>query len=424
MPDIRQSTAVTILIGPFLNSTDGVSLMTALEVSIGTAVDIFRDATKVDITTSAAGTNAMAHVAGGMYSLAFVASQITACTIFTLEAIFASCLPVWHVYDVLEEDEYDRKYTSTSATVGQVKTDTTSIAISVTSMLTNYAQASTIIGVAQASVLTNVFAGTTSIAINVTSALANINLWGASTAISTASILSNVLLYGASTMIGITSALVNINLWGTSTMIGVSSILTNYAQASTIIGVAQASALSAVKVSADNNGNAIEVLRINDVSTSISIYSVLSNVKLYGASNAIAVASVNSNVLLYGASTMIGINSALTNINLWGTSTMIGVSSLLTNVGLLNDLSAADINAEVLDVLNVDTFAEPGQEAPGATVSLARKIGYLYKQFRNRKTVTSTAISIYADNATTVDQTLTHSDDGNTYDKGEVGSGP
>lgn len=94
------------------------------------------------------------------------------------------------------------------------------------------------------------------------------------------------------------------------------------------------------------------------------------------------------------------------------------------SVGSLATQAKADVNAEVLDVLNTDTFAEPGQETPGATVSLAKKIGYLYKFLRNRVTSTSTTISVYNDNATTVDHKSTHSDNGTTYDRGEFTTGP
>lgn len=94
------------------------------------------------------------------------------------------------------------------------------------------------------------------------------------------------------------------------------------------------------------------------------------------------------------------------------------------SIGSLGATAKSDVNAEVLDVLNVDTFAEPGQEAPGATVSLVKKIGYLYKFLRNKKTQTSTTLSIYADDATTVDQKSTVADDGSTFTQGEVASGP
>lgn len=91
------------------------------------------------------------------------------------------------------------------------------------------------------------------------------------------------------------------------------------------------------------------------------------------------------------------------------------------------DLTATmktSVNTEVLDVMNTDTFAEPGQEAPGATVSLVKKIGYLYKAFRNKITQTSTQFKLFADDATTVDQKATTSDDGTTFTRGEVGTGP
>jgi len=95
-----------------------------------------------------------------------------------------------------------------------------------------------------------------------------------------------------------------------------------------------------------------------------------------------------------------------------------------TGITGLNDLSAAQINTEVVDTLNVDTYAEPGQEAPAATTTLVAKIGYLYKFLRNRITQTSTQMSVYADNGTTVDQKSTVSDNGTTFDRNEIGSGP
>ena len=93
-------------------------------------------------------------------------------------------------------------------------------------------------------------------------------------------------------------------------------------------------------------------------------------------------------------------------------------------IAALNNLSAAQVNAEVVDALNTDTYAEPGQGAPGATISLAQKIGYLYKAFRNRKTQTSTTFSLYADDAATVDQKSTVSDNGTTAERGEIVTGP
>lgn len=94
------------------------------------------------------------------------------------------------------------------------------------------------------------------------------------------------------------------------------------------------------------------------------------------------------------------------------------------SIAALNNLSAAQVNAEVVDALATDTYAEPGQGTPAATTTLAAKINYLYKAFRNRKTQTSTTLSLYADDTTTVDQKATISDNGTTYDHGEMVTGP
>jgi hypothetical protein len=99
------------------------------------------------------------------------------------------------------------------------------------------------------------------------------------------------------------------------------------------------------------------------------------------------------------------------------------VGSVTGSVGSLATQAKADVNAEVLDVLNTDTFAEPGQGAPAATASLVAKIGYLFKAWRNRSTQTSSEYALYADDATTKDQEAVVSDNGTTYDRGEIGTG-
>jgi hypothetical protein len=83
----------------------------------------------------------------------------------------------------------------------------------------------------------------------------------------------------------------------------------------------------------------------------------------------------------------------------------------------------AEINAQVVDGLNVDTYAEPGQGTPAATASLVTKIGYLYKAWRNRHTQTATEYALYADDATTKDQEAAVSDDAVTFERGEVATG-
>jgi hypothetical protein len=93
-------------------------------------------------------------------------------------------------------------------------------------------------------------------------------------------------------------------------------------------------------------------------------------------------------------------------------------------IAALNNLSAAQVNAEVVDALATDTYAEPGQEAPGTTISLATKINYIYKFMRNKIISNATTIEVYNDAGAVVDQKATHSDDGTDYTRGEFGSGP
>lgn len=94
-------------------------------------------------------------------------------------------------------------------------------------------------------------------------------------------------------------------------------------------------------------------------------------------------------------------------------------------LGDLENLSASQVNAEMVDVLNTDTYAEPGQGTPASTTTLAQKISYLYKAWRNKSTQdTSGNFYLYADDASTVDHKATISDDGTTFTRGELTSGP
>ena len=88
------------------------------------------------------------------------------------------------------------------------------------------------------------------------------------------------------------------------------------------------------------------------------------------------------------------------------------------------ELGPAEVNAEVVDVLFTDTDAEPAQGLPAATTTLADKIGFLYKAWRNKSTQTATTYSLFNDDAATVDHKATVSDDATTATKGEIATGP
>ncbi len=99
-------------------------------------------------------------------------------------------------------------------------------------------------------------------------------------------------------------------------------------------------------------------------------------------------------------------------------------TTLPAQIAALNNLSAAQVNAEVVDVLTVDTFAQPGQATPAATTTLQLMLGYIYKNWRNVKEQTDEQWSLMNDDGTTVDQKAPVSDDGTTATKGEIVTGP
>lgn len=88
--------------------------------------------------------------------------------------------------------------------------------------------------------------------------------------------------------------------------------------------------------------------------------------------------------------------------------------------GVSDDASTAAANTNTF----IASRSEPGQGAPPVGASTMEKIDYLYKAWRNRKTVAGGVWSLFGDDGTTVDQKTTVSDDGTTATVGEIVTGP
>lgn len=112
-----------------------------------------------------------------------------------------------------------------------------------------------------------------------------------------------------------------------------------------------------------------------------------------------------------------------------------GLDSLATTQdvvdGVYNEATAGHVSAGTFGLLFAallslldDARAEPGQGAPPVNPDAMTKLDYLYKAFRNRKAQTATQYSLYADDATTVDQKSVVSHDGTTVVVGEMATGP
>lgn len=78
----------------------------------------------------------------------------------------------------------------------------------------------------------------------------------------------------------------------------------------------------------------------------------------------------------------------------------------------------AQVNTQVLDVMNVDTFAEPAG-IHAATASIFAKINFIAAFLRNKKTQTATTQLLRNDADDGTIATSTVSDDGTTATKGE-----
>jgi hypothetical protein len=105
-----------------------------------------------------------------------------------------------------------------------------------------------------------------------------------------------------------------------------------------------------------------------------------------------------------------------------GLATSAELADLATSaeIAALNDLSAAEVNAEIVDALATDTYAEP-TGVPPATDTLANKIGRLHMAIRNKVTVTVDDKTFYDDTGSAEwKQALT--DDGTTYTQDEATS--
>ena len=85
----------------------------------------------------------------------------------------------------------------------------------------------------------------------------------------------------------------------------------------------------------------------------------------------------------------------------------------------LGTQAKADVNAEVLDVLTVDTNAELSA-LPGSSPTILQKLQYVYEYLRNKMTQTSTTQTLYKNDSSTPLGTASTSDDGTTMTKNRI----
>jgi hypothetical protein len=116
--------------------------------------------------------------------------------------------------------------------------------------------------------------------------------------------------------------------------------------------------------------------------------------------------------------------AALVEGRLTATRALLLENLVLQDAATSSRATPAQVNAEVVDALTVDLRGEPPQGAPPVSASVAMKQDYLYKWARNRVTQSASEQKFYADDGTTVDHKAAVSDDGATFTRDTIGSGP
>jgi len=389
MEILRQSTSVGSLIGPFV-ITGGTAL---------TGVSVTQAATRLSknggnmASRSHAGT--AVHDELGFYTCLFDATDTGTLGRLKLVCYVSPALTVWQDYMVVTANVYDTMCSTDQFDVNTTNingtTATTAITTHTTSALTAYSAAQT----------------------SAISALNNISQ--AQVLAQSTSALSNYAPAQASAL----SALNNIST---------ANVVTYTTSALTAYAVAQASAVSAL-----NNVSQAQVLA--QATSALATYDAptkteMDNAHALLATPAQVVTQTTSALTVYTAvqaSAISALNNISTaNIVTYTTSALATYAGptkaqMDTAHGLL--ATPAQVNAQVLDVLNVDTFTELAQGAPTATPTMRQMMHYPYKAWRNKKTQTASAHNIYNDAGAVIDHKATVSGTSALATFGEIGSG-
>jgi hypothetical protein len=99
-------------------------------------------------------------------------------------------------------------------------------------------------------------------------------------------------------------------------------------------------------------------------------------------------------------------------------------TTIPTLITALNNLSAAQVNTEVSDVLKTDTVTLPGQVTPPATPTLQEILAYLYKVWLHKKEQTASEWRVYDAAGSVIDHKAGHSSVAGVTTKQTIVSGP
>lgn len=312
---LRQSTASQeILLGPFVDSTDGNTQETALSIA-NTDIKLWKEGGTTEASKNSGGAT---HIASGRYYAVLDATDTDTVGKLEVNVHVTGALAVRREFMVLEEAVYDALFAASAAGY----------------QVPIWASASSTV---------NLSATTIKTATDVETDTADIQT-------------------------RIPAALVS-------------------GRIDASVGAMAAGVLTATAIAADAITDAKVAADVTIASVTGSVGSVTGNV---GGNVVGSVASVTGNVS----------------------------GSVVGAIGSLGATAKADVNAEVLDVLTVDTFTE-ASTVPAATSTLKDKINWLFALARNKVTQTATTQLVRNDADSATIGTSTVSDDGTTFTRGE-----
>ena len=435
---LKQSTATDVELGPFIDSTDGATVETGLTISQADCQLIKNGGAAAQKNDATSAT----HLAGGHYKVPLNTTDTNTLGRLRLYVNESGALPVWRDFMVLPANTYDSlvggsDYLDVSAVQiagSAVSTTTAQIGVNVVQISAD----STAADNAEAFFDGTGYAGTNNTiptVTNVTNAVsANVTqISGDSTAADNAESFFDGTGYAGTnntiptvTTTGTATAVTTVNGLAAG-VITAAAIATGAidadalaADAGTEIGTAVWATAARTLTAATNvtsTGAAVPITAGGLVSADVTAISTdttaANNAESFfdgtgyaGTNNTIpTVTAVTGNI---GGNLAGSVGSVTGNVG----------GNVTGSVGSLAAQAKADVNAEVVDALATDTYAEPGS-VPAATSSLEDKIGWLFMLARNARTTTASADKVRNDANSSDVATAALSDDGTTFTRGK-----
>lgn len=379
---LRQSTAETVVLGSFVDQTDGFTAETALTISQAD-IRLSKNGGAFAQTNNAAGAT---HMENGHYSVPLNTTDTNTLGRLRVAVNESGALPVWRDFMVMPANVWDSLYGADQ------------LQVHVNEMTAGIITATVI---ADASIDAATFAAG---AINAAAIAAD--------AITDAKVAADVTIASVTGAVGSVTGNVGGNVVGS--VASVTAGVTLAASAVQAIWDALTSALITVgsigKLLVDNIN-----ATISSRATQVSVDDLPTNTELATSQAAAddatlaAIAALNN---LSAAQVNTEVDTALSDV---------GVTTTVTgriDAAITTRATPAQVNTEVLDVLVTDTFAEPSA-VPAATSSIKDKLNWLFVLARNKLTQTATTQLVRNDADAATVGTATVSDDATTAIRGK-----